>query len=111
MSPLPVMLLLVAPTAASGIHLVAAATYMCPAEAGSVVADEVLVPPDMHCSPIVGAAIAIVVVVAIVAASVAGDAIVAVSVAAVIDGVVAVVVATLTALSAAVPFTLLVFLA
>ena len=111
MSPLPVMLLLVAPTAAAGIHLVAAATYMCPAEAGTIVSAEVVVPPDMHCSPVVGAATAIVVVVAIVAASVAGDAIVAVSVAAVIDGVVAVVVATLTALSAAVPFTLLVFLA
>ena len=105
------MLLLVAPTAASGIHLVTADAYMCPSAAGTVVAAEVVVPPDMHCLPVVGAATAVVVVVAIVAASVAGAASVAVSVAAVIAVVVAVGVSTLTALSDAVPSTLFVCLA
>ena len=105
------MLLLVAPTAAAGIHLVDAAACMCPAAAGTVVASEVVVPPDMHCLPLVGASTDVVVVVAIVAASIAGDTIVAISVAAVIAGVVAVGVATLTALSAAVTSKLIVFLA
>ena len=71
------MLLLVAPTAAAGIHFVADVAFMCPAAAGTVFAAEVVVPPDMHCSPAVGAATAVVVdVVVIVAASDAGDAIV-----------------------------------
>ena len=46
MSPLPVMLLLVAPTAAAGIHFVAAVAFICPAVAGTFVADEVVVPLD-----------------------------------------------------------------
>ena len=105
------MLLLVAPTAADGIHLVSAAACMWPAVAGNVAAG-VVVPPDMHCSPIVGAATDVFVdVVSIVAASVAGAAIVAVSVAAVIYGVVAVGVDTLITLSSSVPSTLLVCLA
>ena len=66
------MLLLVDPTASAGIHFVAAAACMCPAMAGTVVASEVVVPPDMHCSPVVGAATAVVIdVVTIVAVSVA----------------------------------------
>ena len=91
------MLLLVAPTAAAGIHLVAAATCMCPDAAGTVVAAEVVVPPDMHCLPAVGAATAVVVYVFVIAAaSVAGDAIVSVSVAAVVAGIVDVGVSMLT---------------
>ena len=104
------MLLLVAPTAAYVIHLVAAAACMWPAVAGNVAAG-VVVPPDMHCSPVVGAATAVVVVVAIFSASISGATIVSVSVAAMIAGVVAVGVSTLNALSASVPSTLLVCLA
>ena len=65
----------------------------------------------MHCSPVVGAATAVVVVVDIVAASVDVAAIVAVYVAAAIASVVAIGVATLTSLSVAVFSTLLVCLA
>ena len=98
------MLPLVVPTAAAGIHLVAAAACMCPAVAGTVVGAEVVVPPDMHCSPSVGTDTTVVVdVVAIAADSVSGAAIVAVSVAAVVAGEVAIGVATLTALSSAEP--------
>ena len=61
------MLPLVVPTAASGIHFVAAAVCMCPSVAGNVVANEVVVPPDMHFSPAVGAATAVVVVVVVIA--------------------------------------------
>ena len=50
------MLLLVTPTAAAGIHFVATVECMCPAAAGTVVAAEVVVPPDIHCSPAVGVA-------------------------------------------------------
>ena len=96
------MLLLVAPTAAAGIHLVDATACMCPAAAGTVVVAEVVVSPDIHCSPVVGSATDVVVVVAIVAASIAGAAIVDVSVADVISGRVAVGVATLTVLYATV---------
>ena len=65
------MLLLVAPTAVPGIHVVADVACMCPAEADNVVAAEVVVPPDMNCSPAVGTATAVVVdVVAIVSVSV-----------------------------------------
>ena len=64
----------------------------------------------MHCLTVVGAATAVVVVVAIVAASVAGAAIVVVSVAAVFSGVVAVGVSTLIFLPVAVLSTLLVCL-
>ena len=72
LSPLPAMLLLVAPTAAAGINFVAAVEFICLAVAGTFVAAEVVVPLDMHCLPAVGAATAIVVdVVAIVAVSVA----------------------------------------
>ena len=91
------MLPLVVPTAADGIHLVVAdaAACMCPAAAGTVVTAKVVVPPDMHCSPAVGAATAVVVdVVAISDASVAGASIVAVSVVAVVAGAVAIGVAT-----------------
>ena len=42
------MLLLVVPTTAAGINFVAAVTCMCPAAAVTVVAAEVVVPPDMH---------------------------------------------------------------
>ena len=112
MSPLPVMLLLVNPTVAAGNHLVAAAACMCPAADGTVVAAEVVLPYDMHCLPVVGAATSVVVVVvAIVASSVAVAAIVAVSVAAVIAGVFDVEVATLTSLSVDVLSTLLLCLA
>ena len=102
------MLPLVVLTAASGIHLVAAASgihlvaaaavaCMCPAAAGNGVAAEVVVPPDMHCLPAVGAATAVVVYVFVIAAaSVAGDAIVSVSVAAVVAGIVDVGVSMLT---------------
>ena len=103
------MLLLVVPTVAAIIHFVDAAAFMCPAAAGTVVAAEVVVPPDMHYSPSIGAATSVVVgVVAIVVASVAGAAIVAVSVAALVVDVVAVGVATLTSLTAAKPSTPLV---
>ena len=88
------MLLLVAPTAADGVNLLAAAACMCPDADGTVVAVEVVVPPDMHCSPVVGESTAVVVVVV-----------------AVISGVVGVGVTTLTDLSADVPSTLLVCLA
>ena len=98
------MLLVVAPTADAGIHFVAAVSCMCPAASGTVVAAEVVVPPDMHCLPAVGAANAVVVdVVAIVAASDAGAAIFAVSVASVVAGAVAVGFATVTALPADAP--------
>ena len=93
------MLLLVAHTAAAGIHFVADVACMCPAAAGTVVAAEVVVPPDMHCLPAVGAATAAVVDVV---------AIVAVSVSAVFAGAVAVGVAMLSALSADAPSTPLV---
>ena len=105
------MLLLLAPTDAACIHLVDAAVCMFPAADGTVVAAEVVVPPDKNCFPVVGAATAAVVVVAIVAASVAVAAIVAVSVVAVISGIVAVGGATLTSLSVAIISTLLVCLA
>ena len=100
------MLPLVVPTTSAGIHLgdAAATACMCPSAAGTVVAAEVVVPPDMHCLPDFGAAAAVVVdVVDIAAASVAGDATVAVSVADVVARKVAVGVATLTALPAAAP--------
>ena len=105
------MLLLVAPTDAACIHLVASDACMCPPVVGTVVSAEVVVPPNMHCLPVVGAATAVVAVVAIAAASVAGAAIVVVSVAAVIFGGVAVGVATLASRSAVVISTLLVCLA
>ena len=103
------MLLLVVPTDADVIHFVAAVACMCPAASSTVVADEVVVPPDMHCSPDLGSATAVFVdVVATVYASDAGAAIVAVSVADVFSGAVAVGVATLSALSSAAPSTPLV---
>ena len=75
------MHLLVVPTAAAGIHFVAAVVCMCSAAIGKVVDAEVLVPPDMHCSLVVWDATSVVVgVVATVAASDAGAAIVDVSV-------------------------------
>ena len=105
------MLLVVVPTADVGIHFVASVACMCPAAAGTVLADEVVVPPDMHFSPAVGAATAVVVdVVSIVAAFDAGSAIVAVSVDAVFAGAVSVGVAMLSALYAAAPSTPLVCL-
>ena len=104
------MLLLVFPTAAAGIHFLAAVACMCPAAAGTVVAVEVVVPPDMHCLPAVGAATDVVVdAVSTVAASDAGDVIVSVSVADVFSGGVAVGVATLSALYSTAPYTMLVF--
>ena len=88
--------------------LYAAASYMCPALSGTVVAAEVVVPTYIHCSPAFWAATAVVVdVVVIAAASVDGAAIVDVSVAAVVAGEVAAGVATLTALPAAAPSMLL----
>ena len=47
------------PTAVAGIYFVDDIACMCPAVAGTVVAAEVVVPPDMHCSPAVGAAVAV----------------------------------------------------
>ena len=100
------MLLLVAPTAADGIHFVADFAFMYPAADGTVVAAEVVILPDMHCSPAVGAVTAVIFdVVVIVAASDAGAAIVAVSVAAVFAGAVAVGVSMFSSLSAAAPST------
>ena len=104
------MILLMVPTADAGIHFVAVAACMCPAVDGTVVAAEVVVPPDMHFSPAVGAATDVVVdVVAIVAASVSGAAIVAISLDDLVHGAVDVGVAMFTALSAAAPSTPLIF--
>ena len=103
------MLLLVAPTDAACIHLVAADACMCPPVVGTVVSAEVVVTPDMHFSHSIGEATAFFVsVVAIVVDYVAGAAIIAVPVAAVVVGAVAVGVATLTSLAAAAPSTALV---
>ena len=67
----------------------AAPARMCPAAASTVVAYEVVVPPDIHCSLVVGAATAVVVyVVSIAATSVAGAASVAVAVDYMVAGVV-----------------------
>ena len=104
------MLLLVVPTAAAaGIHFVTAVACMCPAASGTVVSDEVVVPPDIHCSPAVGEATDVVVdVVATVSASDSGAVIVAVSVADVFAGGVSVGVAMLSALYDAASSTMLV---
>ena len=78
------------PTAVAGIHFVATVACMCSAAAGTDVAAEVLVLPDIHCLLAVGAiTVAVVGVVATVAVSDAVAAIVAVSVVAgsVADGV------------------------
>ena len=78
------------PTAAAGINFVASVACMCSATIGTVVAAAALVPHDMYCFLVVGAATAVVVgVVATVAASDAGAAIVDVSVVAVVSGAVA----------------------
>ena len=72
---------LVIPTDVAGIHFVASVACMCSAAAGTIVAADVLVLPDIHCLLAVGAITAAVVgVVATVSASDAEAAIVFVSV-------------------------------
>ena len=84
------MRLLVVPTDAAGIHFVAAVACMSSSVIGTVVAAEVVVPPDIHCLIVVGAATFVVVSVSVtVAVSDDEAAIVDVSVLAVVAGAVA----------------------
>ena len=55
MLPFPVLRLLVSPTAAAGIHLVAAVAYMCSSAIGTFGAATLLALHDINCSLAVGA--------------------------------------------------------